>query len=60
MWCMPLQVLALPWVLTEGGAVARPLGVEVTKGAANTAALRRYAAGFTSFCNSPPHIAPHC
>ena len=38
-----MQVLALAWVLTEGGAIARPLGVEVTKGAANTAALRRYA-----------------
>ena len=36
-----MQALAHPWVESRGGAVPRPLGPAVSRGAANVAALRR-------------------
>ena len=38
---MPPQVLEHDWVVTRGGAVMRPLGSGVVRGAANVAAIRR-------------------
>ena len=38
-----MQVLQSAWVITLGGAIAKPLSPDVARGAANTAALRRRA-----------------
>ena len=38
-----VQVLQSAWVVTQGGVIAKPLGPDVARGAANTAALRRHA-----------------
>ena len=37
-----IQVLQAPWVVTQGGTVPKPLAPTVARGAANTAAMRRY------------------
>lgn len=42
MLCVPTQVMQHPWVAAKAGHVVKPLSVNVTRGAATTAAARRF------------------